>query len=296
MCAPDPEQRREDDEVDDVAARPTAPNFASWIQLCGRRRARAVRAASSDTGRGYLTLRCVLRAARRPRRSTRSPCADARRARRACRRYQSSSRSSISAAPSRRDLVGATSATKGGTGARRRRTAPRSRAAVDVGSSRPRPACRAGCRAAHGSASTSLRRPSRGSVPPRAQLDPTRSAGDERLDAGDRRGGAPSPTVSIGTSESARSSEPWLPPPRWWRPARSSNSQPGAAETSTSPAFGLRERGSGAHAPVRHRRRAAQGPRRRRAARPRRPSSGKRTMPADGSASKRSATPRGSSV
>ena len=53
-------------------------------------------------------------------------------------------------------------------------------------------------------------------------------------------GGAPSPTVSIGTSESAASSEPWLPPPRWWLcPARSTNSQPGAAETSTSPAFGL---------------------------------------------------------
>ncbi len=46
--------------------------------------------------------------------------------------------------------------------------------------------------------------------------------------------------MSIGTSESAGSSEPWLPPPRWCRPARSRNSQPGAAETSTSPAFGLR--------------------------------------------------------
>src|SRR6266516_1949042 len=34
---------------------PTIPNFASWIQLCGRRRARTVRAASSDTGSPRLS-------------------------------------------------------------------------------------------------------------------------------------------------------------------------------------------------------------------------------------------------
>ena len=109
------------------------------------------------------------------------------------------------------------------------------------------------------------------------------------LDPGDRFGRRPRPTVSIGTSESAASSEPWLPPPRWCRPARSTNSQPGAAETSTSPAFGLRERRGGTLAPVGHRvedrvvlvavRRATT-----------RPPSRKRTIPAAGCSSRCSAT------
>src|SRR5262249_31317913 len=37
-------------------------------------------------------------------------------------------------------------------------------------------------------------------------------------------GGGLKPTVSIGTSESAARSDPWLPPPAWWRPPRSANS------------------------------------------------------------------------
>ncbi len=50
------------------------------------------------------------------------------------------------------------------------------------------------------------------------------------------------PMPSIGTSESPATSEPWLPPPAWCDPARSVNSQPSAAETSTSPAFRIAER------------------------------------------------------
>src|SRR6266542_248555 len=65
-------------------------------------------------------------------------------------------------------------------------------------------------------------------------------------------GGSPSPIVSIGTSESAGASDPWLPPPRWLPPARSANSQPGAADTSTSPAFGLRNAASARARPSRN--------------------------------------------
>src|SRR5581483_524481 len=108
-------------------------------------------------------------------------------------------------------------------------------------------------------------------------------------------GGSPSPTLSIGTSESATSSDPWLPPPRWWWPARSTNSQPGAAETITAPAFGFR---SAASARARPSGTASSSPRSaptsRRATSS--PFSRKTTMPAAGSASRRSAIARGSSV
>ena len=70
-------------------------------------------------------------------------------------------------------------------------------------------------------------------------------------------GGSPRPTVSIGTSESAVASDPWLPPPTWLRPARSANSQPGAAETITSPAFGLRSAPSARARPSRYSSRSA---------------------------------------
>jgi len=53
------------------------------------------------------------------------------------------------------------------------------------------------------------------------------------------RGAASRPIVSRGTSESAEAREPWLPPPRWLRPARSANSTPSLAEMRSSPAFGL---------------------------------------------------------
>ena len=43
-----------------------------------------------------------------------------------------------------------------------------------------------------------------------------------------------------GTIESSARSEPWLPPPAWWAPPESANSQPGAADTITSPAVGQR--------------------------------------------------------
>ena len=46
-------------------------------------------------------------------------------------------------------------------------------------------------------------------------------------------------SVTTGTTESPATREPWLPPPRWWRPPRSANSHPSAAETRTSPAFGF---------------------------------------------------------
>src|SRR3954467_13278045 len=58
------------------------------------------------------------------------------------------------------------------------------------------------------------------------------------------RGGGSMPIPSIGPSESPATSDPWLPPPEWCIPARSASSQPGAAETSTSPAFGLRSAAS----------------------------------------------------
>ena len=48
------------------------------------------------------------------------------------------------------------------------------------------------------------------------------------------------PATTSGTSESSARSEPWLPPPRWWMPPESANSQPGAAETMTSPAVAHR--------------------------------------------------------
>src|SRR4029450_2810742 len=48
------------------------------------------------------------------------------------------------------------------------------------------------------------------------------------------------PTLITGTRESPATSEPCEPPPWWCPPPRSANSQPGAAETTTSPAFGQR--------------------------------------------------------
>src|SRR5215471_6260404 len=56
--------------------------------------------------------------------------------------------------------------------------------------------------------------------------------------------GGSMPIPSMGTSESPAVSEPWLPPPAWCMPARSASSQPGAAVTRTSPAFGLRSAAS----------------------------------------------------
>src|SRR6478672_2168070 len=53
------------------------------------------------------------------------------------------------------------------------------------------------------------------------------------------RGAESRPTVRRGTSESAEAREPWLPPPRWLRPARSANSTPSPPEMRSSPAFGL---------------------------------------------------------
>ncbi len=44
-----------------------------------------------------------------------------------------------------------------------------------------------------------------------------------------RVGSASTPIVSIGTSASPSTSDPWLPPPAWWRPPMSASSQPSVA-------------------------------------------------------------------
>ena len=104
-------------------------------------------------------------------------------------------------------------------------------------------------------------------------------------------GGGPSPTVSIGTSESAASSEPWLPPPRWCgrrgrrtpsraRPRRAPRRRSGSAS-----AAAARARPSGSVVEKRVVL-VAVAPRRR-AGRPPRSS----TIPAAGWPSSRSATP-----
>src|SRR5206468_7317082 len=107
-------------------------------------------------------------------------------------------------------------------------------------------------------------------------------------------GGSSKPIVSIGTSESSAASEPWLPPPTWLRPARSANSQPGAAATITSPAFGLRSAASARARPSGKRSssvRSSSPPDRATSE----PSSRKTATSTDGSSSKAAASARGSS-
>ena len=109
-------------------------------------------------------------------------------------------------------------------------------------------------------------------------------------------GGGPRPTVSIGTSESAASSEPWLPPPGMVASREVDELPAGRGRDEHLAGVRVRERGGCAHATVGHlveqRLVLVAVP----ARHDLRPSSRKSTIPAAGWASSRSATARGSAV
>ena len=73
------------------------------------------------------------------------------------------------------------------------------------------------------------------------------------LDVGDRRRRRARPTVSIGTSESAASSEPWLPPPRVMAAAEVDELIPRRGRDEHLAGVRVAQRRLGARAPVRHR-------------------------------------------